>query len=76
MDFNSLTTANNFKEINFPVRYPTNIVLRFAKKVLLVQKISPKEDSALYLASSGTTGLPKVAVLSHYNIVSHLLQTR
>ena len=33
-----------------------------------------KEDIALLPYSSGTTGMPKGVMLTHYNIVSNLLQ--
>lgn len=36
--------------------------------------ITPKKDPAYLMYSSGTTGLPKGALLSHYNIVSNVLQ--
>jgi len=35
-------------------------------------KINPKEDIAIIQYTGGTTGLPKGALLSHYNIVSML----
>lgn len=37
--------------------------------------VSPKKDPAYLMYSSGTTGYPKGALLSHYNIVSNVLQT-
>ena len=36
--------------------------------------INPIEDVAVLPYSSGTTGLPKGVMLTHYNIVSNLLQ--
>ncbi|KAJ5242341.1 uncharacterized protein N7469_000668 [Penicillium citrinum] len=38
--------------------------------------ITPKKDAAYLMYSSGTTGYPKGALLSHYNIVSNVLQTQ
>ena len=32
--------------------------------------INPKEDVALILFSSGTTGLPKATMMTHYNYVA------
>ncbi len=36
--------------------------------------IEPKRDIFLLLRSSGTTGLPKIVILSHYNFVAGLTQ--
>jgi len=38
-------------------------------------EINPKEDVAAYMYTGGTTGLPKAAKLSHYNILSNVYQT-
>lgn len=38
--------------------------------------LNPKEDVILLPYSSGTTGLPKGVMLTHYNVVSNLLQFR
>jgi acyl-CoA synthetase (AMP-forming)/AMP-acid ligase II len=37
--------------------------------------VTPKKDPAYLMYSSGTTGYPKGALLSHHNIVSNVLQT-
>ncbi|KAK0731111.1 hypothetical protein B0H67DRAFT_473886 [Lasiosphaeris hirsuta] len=37
-------------------------------------KISPKDDLAFLVYSSGTTGMPKGVCLTHYNMVSNVLQ--
>jgi acyl-CoA synthetase (AMP-forming)/AMP-acid ligase II len=38
--------------------------------------INPREDTAVLLYSSGTTGLPKGVMLTHYNVVANILQTQ
>ena len=37
-------------------------------------QINPKEDAAVLLYTGGTTGLPKGAMLTHYNMVANALQ--
>lgn len=37
-------------------------------------KVNPKKDLAFLVYSSGTTGLPKGVCLTHYNVISNLLQ--
>ncbi len=39
-------------------------------------KINPKEDLAVIQYTGGTTGLPKGACLTHYNIVSNIFQIK
>lgn len=39
-------------------------------------KINPKEDIAIIQYTGGTTGLPKGACLSHYNILSNVFQIK
>ncbi|XP_013418047.1 4-coumarate--CoA ligase 1 [Lingula anatina] len=38
--------------------------------------VNPKEDVAILPSSSGTTGLPKAVMLTHYNVVGNLIQMR
>ncbi len=38
--------------------------------------ISPQEDVAVLQYTGGTTGVPKAAMLTHYNIVSNVMQKR
>ncbi len=39
-------------------------------------KINPRKDPATYIMTGGTTGLPKAAVLTHFNIVSNAKQCK
>ncbi len=39
-------------------------------------KIKPKEDVAVLLYTGGTTGLPKGAMLTHYNMLANALQIK
>ena len=41
---------------------------------LLQHEFNPKEDLAALVYTSGTTGLPKGTMLTHYNIVSNVIQ--
>ncbi len=45
-------------------------------KPILDIKIKPMEDIAIIQYTGGTTGFPKGAELSHYNIVSNILQIK
>ncbi len=38
-------------------------------------EINPKEDVALFQYTGGTTGLPKAAMLTHFNLVANAYQT-
>lgn len=38
-------------------------------------EINPKEDVAVFQYTGGTTGLPKAAMLTHYNLVANVYQT-
>ena len=37
--------------------------------------IDPEEDTATYIMTGGTTGVPKAAVLTHFNCVSNVVQS-
>jgi len=37
--------------------------------------IDPEQDSATYIMTGGTTGVPKAAMLTHFNLVSNALQS-
>ena len=39
-------------------------------------ELDPEEDTAVYIMTGGTTGVPKAAVLTHFNCVSNVLQCR
>jgi len=39
------------------------------------EEINPKEDVAVFQYTGGTTGLPKAAMLTHYNLVANVYQT-
>jgi len=37
-------------------------------------KIDPENDAATYIMTGGTTGVPKAAILTHFNLVSNAIQ--
>ena len=41
-----------------------------------VAEINPRSDVAVLQYTGGTTGIPKAAMLTHYNIVSNIIQKR
>ncbi len=43
---------------------------------LLVEKINPIEDVAVFQYTGGTTGIPKAAMLTHFNLVSNVFQIK
>jgi len=49
-------------------------LLKYSENYKKVE-INPKEDPAAYMYTGGTTGIPKAAVLTHYNLYSNVLQT-
>lgn len=38
--------------------------------------INPLEDTATYIMTGGTTGLPKAAILTHFNVISNAIQSK
>jgi len=38
-------------------------------------KINPEQDIATFIMTGGTTGVPKAAMLTHFNLVSNVLQS-
>ena len=40
-----------------------------------VPSCSPTKDTAVYCFSSGTSGMPKVVCLSHFNVIANVIQT-
>jgi len=53
---------------------PFNSLLAETDEPLPVVQINPREDLVALPYSSGTTGLPKGVMLTHYNLVSNLKQ--
>ena len=47
-------------------------IIKETKAIEIEVKIDPWKDPAVYLMTGGTTGLPKVAMLSHANLNSNL----
>jgi len=66
-------------------KIPTGAVPRSAHAFATLLRTAPnppkvdldaEEDTAVYIMTGGTTGVPKAAVLTHFNCVSNLLQCR
>ncbi|MFX1378854.1 MAG: AMP-binding protein [Promethearchaeota archaeon] len=60
-------------KVDFPGALRFKDLLKTVPKVQKVS-INAKEDPATYIMTGGTTGLPKAAVLTHFNIVSNAKQ--
>ncbi|WP_048095199.1 AMP-binding protein [Geoglobus ahangari] len=45
-----------------------------AEPISSPEKVNPKEDVAVFQYTGGTTGLPKAAMLTHYNLVANTYQ--
>jgi len=52
---------------------PLKTLLRTRPNVPKID-LDPEKDTATYIMTGGTTGIPKAAVLSHFNCVSNVLQ--
>jgi long-chain acyl-CoA synthetase len=63
-------------KVDFPEAIKFKELLKQEKKKVLKVEINVKEDPAAYIMTGGTTGLPKAAVLSHFNIVSNVKQCK
>ena len=66
-------------------KIPTGAVPSSAHALATLLKTAPtpprveldvEEDTAVYIMTGGTTGVPKAAVLTHFNCVSNVLQCR
>ncbi len=70
----SIILVGDERDANGRLKHWTSVrnisgVSRFRKP-----KVAPKTDVAFLVYSSGTTGTPKGVMLSHYNLVSNILQ--
>ena len=69
---------NFMKKVKAPIdnikRFRYKDLLREAEAEAPRQDIDPKKDPVALMYTGGTTGIPKGAVLTHYNIVSNLVQ--
>ncbi|MFW9969211.1 MAG: AMP-binding protein [Candidatus Odinarchaeota archaeon] len=62
-------------KVDYPRALKFKALLKAEKNVPKVN-IDVKEDPATYIMTGGTTGLPKAAVLSHFNVVSNAIQCK
>lgn len=62
-------------KVDFPGALKFKELLKTEPNVPKVN-IDPKNDPATYIMTGGTTGLPKAAVLSHFNVVSNVKQCK
>jgi long-chain acyl-CoA synthetase len=62
-------------KVDYPGALKFNELLKTRPNVPKVN-INVKKDPATYIMTGGTTGLPKAAVLSHFNVVSNAKQCK
>ena len=77
-----ITNITEYGDNPQPVQVPESEALHFKELVENSQpkppriEINPKEDPAAIYFTGGTTGVPKGAILTHYNIVANTIQHR
>ncbi|HUX98917.1 MAG TPA: long-chain fatty acid--CoA ligase [Candidatus Deferrimicrobium sp.] len=64
------------EEVEEIIHYNTLMAQNPEPKPLPKVDINPKKDIAVIQYTGGTTGLPKGALLSHYNIISNIYQIK
>lgn len=64
------------KKEKYPDAYDLMDILRKYPPEYKKVEINPEEDLALFQYTGGTTGVPKGAMLTHYNIVANAIQIK